>query len=171
MAVILWLIKRSFLELVKQFEASRWPVVQEALCSSSRAGRLRADTSCGFAGFEAISANAVGSYARAAAATAPLFNLIINSVMERLDGRACYLHHAANRRTIPKQQSSLSVRGRMNDCLGLEKLAEGEFAPLPTIAGHLVSAERSFDILRRAIYVDHAGFKSVSYSLGLFPAC
>lgn len=65
-----------------------------------------------------------------------------------LRSRSCEFAAATDyRRTISTQRSFLSIRRRMNDCLGLEKFAEGEFAPFPTITGHFVSAERSFGIL------------------------
>jgi len=51
----------------------------------------------------------------------------------------------------------------MNDRLCLEELPESEFTPFPTIAGHFITAERSFRIYRGTIDKDHAGLDPRGY--------
>src|SRR5215467_13933724 len=45
----------------------------------------------------------------------------------------------------------------MNHGLGLEKVAERDLSPFPSISGHLVAAERSLRIFAGSIDVDAAG--------------
>ena len=47
----------------------------------------------------------------------------------------------------------------MDDSFGFQEVAEGDLAPLSTIAGHLVATKRSLEIFVRAVDKDEASLQ------------